>query len=190
MTIPNITSIGHGAFGYCSGLTSVNIGNSITSIGERAFSGCSRLSSVTIGNDVKIINKLSGGASGSFEGAGFYGGSSHMYCYSDAAVEILFNEDMKGLSSALYFNHNDHLYVPASSLNVDTQSFIILFQNISPLTQEEMDNYSTDINAIVTTDEGAYQIYTIEGKPVDGLQKGVNIIRYSDGLTKKVYSPF
>ena len=53
-----------------------------------------------------------------------------------------------------------------------------------------MDNYSTDINAIVTTDEGAYQIYTIEGKPVDGLQKGVNIIRYSDGLTKKVYSPF
>ena len=50
-----MTSIGHGAFYYCSGLTSVTIGNSVTSIGGYAFSHCSGLTSVTIGNSVTSI---------------------------------------------------------------------------------------------------------------------------------------
>ena len=40
-----------------------------------------------------------------------------------------------------------------------------------------------DINA----DEGEYQIYTLDGKQVDTLQKGVNIIRHSNGSTQKVF---
>ena len=35
-----VTSIGNGAFSYCSYLTSVTIPNSVTSIGDEAFSGC------------------------------------------------------------------------------------------------------------------------------------------------------
>lgn len=47
----------------------------------------------------------------------------------------------------------------------------------------------TFIDAIedVIADNSTYQIYTIDGKPVEALQKGVNIIRMSDGTTKKVY---
>ena len=45
--IPNsVTSIGYGAFFYCSGLTSMTIPNSVTNIGGQAFEGCSGLTSV------------------------------------------------------------------------------------------------------------------------------------------------
>ena len=46
----SVTSIEYGAFGYCSGLTSVTIPNSVSSIGGDAFYYCSGLTSVTIPN--------------------------------------------------------------------------------------------------------------------------------------------
>ena len=49
MTIPDsVTSIGYRAFYYCTGLTSVNIGNSVTSIGSGAFSGCNGLTNIIV----------------------------------------------------------------------------------------------------------------------------------------------
>ena len=55
-TIPgSVTSIGDGAFGGCTGLTSLTIPNSVTSIGDYAFWQCSRLTSLTIGNSVTSI---------------------------------------------------------------------------------------------------------------------------------------
>ena len=50
-----VTSIGNSAFGWCSSLTSVNIGNGVTSIGDYAFRNCSSLTSITIPNSVTSI---------------------------------------------------------------------------------------------------------------------------------------
>ena len=36
----SVTSIGDGAFVYCSGLTSITIPNNVNSIGDEAFYGC------------------------------------------------------------------------------------------------------------------------------------------------------
>ena len=47
--------IGNRAFYYCTGLTSVTIGNSVTSIGNYAFYDCSGLTSITIPNSVTSI---------------------------------------------------------------------------------------------------------------------------------------
>ncbi len=49
--------------------------------------------------------------------------------------------------------------------------------------------YFTFIDAIedVVADDGSYEIYTLDGKQVKSLQKGVNIIRYSNGSTQKVF---
>ena len=46
----SVTSIGNGAFYYCSGLTSVTIPNSVTSVGAWAFIGCSSLASISVEN--------------------------------------------------------------------------------------------------------------------------------------------
>ena len=54
--IPNsVTSIGVYAFRYCSGLTNIEIPNSVTSIGGAAFEGCFGLTSIVIGNSVTSI---------------------------------------------------------------------------------------------------------------------------------------
>ena len=56
-TTYSVTSIGEGAFCYCSSLTSVTIPNSVTSIAGYAFSGCSGLTSVTIPITVTSIGE-------------------------------------------------------------------------------------------------------------------------------------
>ena len=50
-----VTSIGWHAFGGCTGLKSVTIGNGITSIGDNAFSGCTGLTLITIPDSVTSI---------------------------------------------------------------------------------------------------------------------------------------
>ena len=71
-TIPNsVTTIGDGAFSWCSSLTSVKIPNSVTTIGVCAFFDCSSLTSVTIPSSVTTIGN------GAFE-----------YCSSLTSVTI------------------------------------------------------------------------------------------------------
>ena len=57
-TTYSVTSIGYGAFRYCSSLTSITIPNSVTSIGWEAFTVCSSLTSITIPNSVTSIGYL------------------------------------------------------------------------------------------------------------------------------------
>ena len=66
-----VTSIGNGAFSYCTSLTSVTIPDSVTSIGEWAFCDCDSLTSVTIPDSVTEI-----------------GGSAFSYCTSLTSVTI------------------------------------------------------------------------------------------------------
>ena len=54
----SVTSIGSWAFEYCSGLTSVTIGNSVIRIGWSAFSDCTGLTSIIIGNSVTNIEQF------------------------------------------------------------------------------------------------------------------------------------
>ena len=50
-----VTCIGDNAFCYCTGLTSITLGNSVTTIGYGAFAGCTGLTSITMGNSITTI---------------------------------------------------------------------------------------------------------------------------------------
>lgn len=52
-----VTTIGGGAFGGCTSLSSVTIPNSVTTIGQAAFWGCTSLTSIIIPNSVKEIGR-------------------------------------------------------------------------------------------------------------------------------------
>ena len=51
----SVTSIGEYAFGYCTTLTNVTIGDNVTDIGESAFFGCSSIKSITVPVNVTSI---------------------------------------------------------------------------------------------------------------------------------------
>lgn len=166
-SIPNsVTTIGSAAFVYCGNLTSIKIPNSVTSIASTAFWGAG-LTSITIPESVKSIGTYA-----------FYCPSlKEMYCYSDALPktegEIFMDVDLK----------NATLHVPVSSLEAyKTTAPWKNFGNIVALSDDEM----TDIDEIATADGYNYQIYTLDGKPIETLQKGVNILKYMNGKVKKV----
>ena len=87
----SVTSIGDGAFGCCSSLSSLFIPNSVTSIGDGAFEGCSSLSSLVIPDSVENI-----------KGNPFYLWKGKLECLSASFIyedNVLFNMDKSKLIS-------------------------------------------------------------------------------------------
>ena len=188
----NITSIGEYAFGGCFSLPSFTIPSSVTSIGDYAFYGCSNLTSVTIPDNVKKIGWYA-----------FSGCSEMVFVIISSGVTSI-NEQAFGNcpkltdvfckannvpSTAVNTFQGSHveyatLHVPANALNsykeVAPWSY---FGTLVELTQDDIDAIGS-VKAIEEVTEVAR--YDIQGRMISKPQKGINIIRYSDGISKKV----
>jgi len=165
----SVTSIGGDAFSYCSGLTSVTIPESVTSIGFYAFDSCSSLTSVTIPNSVTSIGNYVFRNCNSL---------TKVYCLAEIVPNTNKNTFLNfPISSAT-------LYVPASSLEeYETTAPWSEFGTIVGLTEDQIDGIEA-IESEETKIGSSY--YDLGGHKLDRQQKGVNIIRYSDGTTRKV----
>ena len=104
--IPNsVTSIGVGAFGGCTGLTSITIPNSVTNIGGAAFGGCTSLTSVTVPNSVTSIGD-----------SAFYGCTSLTNVMIPNGVTNIGEDGFNGCTSlkGVYFLGNAPTVIPGS----------------------------------------------------------------------------
>ena len=165
----SVTSIGWYAFAYCDKLTSFTIPESVTSIGFYAFDSCSSLTSVTIPNSVTSIGNYVFRNCNSL---------TKVYCLAEIVPNTNKNTFLNfPISSAT-------LYVPASSLEeYETTAPWSEFGTIVGLTEDQIDGIEA-IESEETKIGSSY--YDLGGHKLDRQQKGVNIIRYSDGTTRKV----
>ncbi len=173
LTIGNhVTSIGSSAFYNCTGLTEVKTPNSINSIGSSAFYGCSSMTTLTIGNGCTSIGS-----------SAFANCTKLMTVYSKAVTPPDISSNTFSSSTENY----GILYVPTGSLNPYwLHVYWVEFYNIVEMNFD--DSEDTDPVGRVTTDAEAEIVgyYTTDGKKISQPQHGINVVRYSDGTTRKV----
>ena len=205
-----VTSIGGYAFIFCSGLTSVTIPNSVTSIGASAFSGCSGLTSVTIGTGVTSIeNSAFSGcsklASVTFHcnnvGTWFSGMSSVKEVWIEKEVTSIAQQSFAGCSGlqSVYNNAEDVFTIAKNTFDDATYSSAKLYVPTGmKATYEEtpwwlnfnkMEEY--DFPTGITTPQQSKDVKVVDAYQINGLktgsmQKGLNILKMSDGTTIKV----
>lgn len=148
-------------------MTSVIIPKNVTSIGEGAFGYCEALTSATIPNSVKSIGSYAFGNCPKL---------TSIYSYiENPTSDTGSNFDNKNYTNAT-------LYVPKGTKalyqNTDGWKY---FQNIV-----EFD--ATAVHEVGGEETEAKVIgnYSINGKQLSAPQKGLNILKMSDGTTRKI----
>ena len=201
ITIPSsVTSIGDGAFSGCYSVTNINVdaGNSVydsrencnaiietssntlivgsknsiipssvTGIGKYAFYGCSGLTSVTIPNSVTSI-----------------GVSAFAYCSSLTDIYALRSDPSQyGCNTDAFYSFNTStctLHVPTGCKEVYAST--VPWNQFTNVVEEDISSIE---EMEIKAQDAAY--YNLKGQCVANPQRGVNIIRYSDGTARKVY---
>ena len=162
-----VVRIYYAAFCACSNLNAVTIPQSVTTIGADAFKSCTSLGVVNLTKGLKKIE------SGAFQ-----------YCSSLTAIYC--NNVTPNICASDAFDNNTYntakLIVPNGSKTAyESAEGWKNFKNI-----EEM-NPSAIHNAKTTEDDVRIMgIYDSNGNRISDLHRGVNIIKYNNGETKKV----
>lgn len=166
LTIPSrVKSIESRAFAQCWHLTSLTLQEGITDIHEEAFAGCDLLTTLTLPSTVETIC-----------GAAFD-------CKSLSAIYAL-NPHGIGIKDKPFSENTQYcctLYVPKGSMQDYTNwEEWAAFRNIVEFDPAGIDGtHATD---------GRHEVgrYSVGGSRLASPAKGLNIVRYSDGTTRKV----
>ena len=176
-TTYKVTSIADNAFSGNTSVTSIIIPEGIVKIGDNAFDGCSILMYISIGKDItEIGNKAfanigtSTNASRRAEGDGLI-----VECYAES-VPTAATDAFEG--------------TPISSATLLVNDIIAnAYKTTEPWSKfgTIMGFYeASGVKAVWTNEDGNAQIFSLDGKPLNEPQKGINIVRMSNGQVRKV----
>ena len=157
--------LGNSAFHNCSSLTSITIPDAVYRLDSYTFGGCSSLASVTIGSGV---------------------GSIENHVFSDCSVlaDVYCKAESVPKTDILAFDSTDisqaTLHVPKSALEA--------YQSTKPWSEfgKIVAIGETDIHEVKASVPAKSSYYSLSGIRLKSPSKGINIIRQSDGTTRKV----
>ena len=189
LTIPSsVTSIGDTAFCLCSGLTSITIPSSVTSIEYQCFSGCSGLTNMTIPSSVTYIGtyafkdcfgitNLTIPSSVVFIGLGAFErcrSLTNIYVYAKTVPKMEYSVFKDCDSTAC------KVFVPKGTYEDYWLSEFGYFNNIVEFEPSDINNKTHSTNAREVSR------YSMNGQKLSEPTKGLNIVKYSDGRTRKI----
>ena len=158
--------ISSSAFENCSGLTSLIISSGVTKIGGSAFKNCSGLTSLVIPSSVTEIGWYA------FENCR---GLTSIYVYA----EDIYTSGLVAFAGC--DKNNCKVYVPKGTYDYYIKySDFRYFKNIEEFDATGIDNVITPFHAKEVSR------YSINGQRLSAPTKGLNIVKYSDGIVKKV----
>ena len=169
-----VTSIADGAFQNNTNITSVTIPEGVTSIGANAFDGCSKLSSINIGKAISSIgSKAFANLSSTAKTRGT--GGLNISCYAESVPTTASDtfENTSISNAKLLVNDNS---VAAYKAATPWSAFGTIMGF----------NEAADIDDVLLENGGRAKVFSIDGKLLNNLQKGINIIRMDNGKSKKV----
>lgn len=159
-----ITSLGESCFYFCSSLTSIDLPSNIKSFGESCFESCYGLTHVSLAEGITSLGVCC------FEGCK---GLASVYVYA---------EQLPTMGYTVFENcdaNNCILYVPKGTIDMYRQSDFGYFKNIVELDATGINNPAASTNL-----KEVYR-YTTNGRRLLTPTKGINVVKYSNGMVKK-----
>ncbi|MBR5331983.1 MAG: leucine-rich repeat domain-containing protein [Muribaculaceae bacterium] len=162
-----VKKIGDYAFYHCNNLESIIIPNTVGIIGKYAFNECSELKSIVLGSSLYLIGEYAFSTGGPLDSITSLNVEPPMCSYP-----VVFG----GLSTKSW---NVLLNVPEGAkeayANADEWCNFTNIQEIAGVEDIEVDNNAVEVTR-----------YDIHGRELSQPTTGVNIIKMSDGTTRKV----
>ena len=183
----NVEIIEYQCFSNCSSLTIINLPNSVKKIQSYAFDSCKSLTSITLPNQLKSIgiwafNKCSGLTSiaipNSVTSIGDY---AFVWCNALADVTN-FSTTPQEITEKTFTNYGTlHVLPGCKSLYQAAENwnrFNIVEDAVDGIEETPFETENGEIKVV--------DVYDFNGKRLPGQQPGINILRMSDGTTRKV----
>lgn len=216
ITLPSsIQAVGASAFANCSNLEEVVIPDNVTTLGERAFQYDKKLKHVQIGKGVATLETDLFNSCESLSSVelseGLTAVKKFVFQYCSSLKTVTFPSTLKTLSNSTCFGWTpDSLYFlgtqPATGERTKDEPFYGLYTKTKVYVPEsafdaykqstvfkkffEEDNLltfnATGINTVKDTRIVPVMWFDLTGRQLSAPQKGINIVKMSDGSTRKI----